>query len=372
MNNLVNYGSDIESDSEESVTAIAPKQPLGSLQSTTSPNKILKTDQLNLYEPTNRAQGGHKDQDGDTLMMDPVEVGDDDIVSAALKDLQSFAESVEPDVETSSTTTTPVLDLIVTSDRSLNATIVDKPMLSPTTAAELTEASRSIELSSEQQLAFDVFLQEIDNIPMTTEDQSHPPGSHSTTNEAHTRDCPADLPFDELEWQKAQPVQSIYSRMHQLSLLNSPTIDQKDIENRLIEFAIRILDWERGGMRPEYFVGEARSQAMVERKAAGKVFEGSDQVEQDRNDQGGSDNDDHDNDMNQDDSQLPPYAGIVGEMLKHMYTVEQSAAPSGWRVVWNPKDSSYGFRHLASVSVRTSENLMVIGILSGDQTMLPY
>ncbi|KAG0221177.1 hypothetical protein BGX31_010112 [Mortierella sp. GBA43] len=344
MNNLVNYGSDIESDSEESVTAIAPKQPLGSLQSTTSPNKILKTDQLNLHESANKT----KDQDGDTLMMDPVEGGDDDIVSAALKDLQSFAESVEPDMEISSTTTTPVLDPTVTNGRSLDATIVDKPMLSLTTVTELTEASRSIELSSDQQLAFDAFLQEIDNIPMTTEDQSHPPGSHSTTNEAHTRDCPADLPFDELEWQKAQPVQSIYSRMHQLSLLNSPTIDQKDIENRLIEFAIRILDWERGGMRPEYFMGEARSQAMVERKAAGKVFEGSDQVERDRNDQGGSDNDDHDNDMNQDDSQLPSYAGIVGDMLKHMYTVEQLAAPSGWRVVWNPKDSSYGFRHLAS------------------------
>ncbi|KAK3824552.1 MAG: hypothetical protein J3Q66DRAFT_325366 [Benniella sp.] len=335
MNNLVSYGSDTESDSEEPVSVIPPKQHL---VATTN----LITNQSTLYEPGTKNQSGRKDHDGDIPMTDPAKDGDDDFVSAALQDLQNFAEGIDSDTDMDMDASPTAPDPIVLDSEPQDTGIVADPTAdgkeSRTTKA-LESGSFSppppVELTPEQQLVFDAFLRDIDAIPLTTQDQSRPPVARPNSNDT------VDHGLDELEWQKTQPVQSIYSRMHQLSLLPSPTIDQKDIESRLIEFAIRILDWEQGGMKPEYFMGEARAQAVAQQEATKRSLNNG-QSEQD---------DDEDEDTHQDeDLPLPPYAGVVGEMLEYMYNVEQSAAPSGWKTVWEPKDNSYGFRHLVTAT----------------------
>ncbi|KAF9362314.1 hypothetical protein BGX34_006402 [Mortierella sp. NVP85] len=337
MNNLVSYGSDTESDSEEPVSVIPPKQHL---VATTN----LITNQSALYEPGTKNQSGQKDHDGDIPMTDSAKGGDDDFVSAALQDLQSFAEGIDSDTDMDASPTAP--DPIVLDSESQDTSIMADPttdgkesMTTKALEAGSVSPPPPVELTPEQQLVFDAFLRDIDAIPLTTQDQSRPPVSHPNSNDT------VDRGLDELEWQKTQPVQSIYSRMHQLSLLPSPTIDLKDIESRLIEFAIRILDWEQGGMKPEYFMGDVRAQAVAQQEAAKKGLKNNGHSEQD---------DDEDEDTHQED--LPPYAGVVGEMLEYMYNVERSAAPSGWKTVWEPKDNSYGFRHLATVCINAFLN----------------
>ncbi|KAF9999763.1 hypothetical protein BGZ65_004932, partial [Modicella reniformis] len=332
MNNLFNYGIDSDSESDEPIAIITP---------TTSYNK------------EDKPEDERRDHDGDILMRDPERGGggsdDGFAVSIALQDLQSFAASMEAAMESSPTTTTPT----------------PTPTPTPTTTTSSSAVSLSVELTPEQQLAFNTFLQDIDDIPLTAKDQSRPPhqSSPSLAQEPDLNHDPvsssgvsssllssADSSLDELEWQKSQTVQSIYSRMHQLSLLTSPTVDLKDIENRLIEFAIRILDWEQGGMKPAYFMGEARALAETQRETAKKTLESSDADELDEEEKEKvEEEEEEDEDIHQDqDLLLPPYAGIVGEMLEHMHTVEQSAAPAGWKIVWSPKDGAYRFRHVAT------------------------
>jgi len=335
MNNLASYGSDTESDSEEPVSVIPPKQHLVATVN-------LITNQSDLFEPGTKSQSGQKDHDGDIPMTDSAKGGDDDFVSAALQDLQNFAEGIDSDTDMDVSSTTP--DPIVLDSEAQDTSIVADPITDEkesTTTKALESGSFSspppVELTPEQQLVFDAFLRDIDAIPLTTQDQSRPPASHPNSNDT------ANHGLDELEWQKTQSVQSIYSRMHQLSLLLSPTIDLKEIESRLIEFAIRILDWEQGGMKPEYFMGEARAQAVAQQEAAKRSLKNNGQSEQE-------DNEDEDTHQ-EEDLPLPPYTGVVGEMLEYMYKVEQSATPSGWKIVWEPKDNSYGFRHLATVCI---------------------
>ena len=100
-------------------------------------------------------------------------------------------------------------------------------------------------------------------------------------------------------------------------------------------------------MKPEYFLGEERAKTLaskdVRKRNSAKNGGGiSDDSEEEDQSVGESD------DENSNTSMLP-YGGVVGEMLERMYSVEQSAAPVGWKVVWDIKGGSYVFQHIASV-----------------------
>ena len=134
-----------------------------------------------------------------------------------------------------------------------------------------------------------------------------------------------------------QTPQTIYSRIHQLSILpQTDRFNPKEVENRLIEFAIRLLDWEQGGLKPVYFLGEERATRELEFHRR----------EEERSGESGTDDE---GDLQA--RSLPRYSGVVGEMIEFMHTVEKITPPDDhWTVVWNLKELNYGFFHPATVS----------------------
>ncbi|KAI7824730.1 hypothetical protein BC939DRAFT_476696 [Gamsiella multidivaricata] len=227
---------------------------------------------------------------------------DNDFVLAALKDIQSFAASTE---------TSPSKDNSESTQRTTDGPIA-------ATAGD----------TSVDDLGFLSFLKEIDAIPCPPEDQAQaapPPPSPPST--PPTVDCvvppppPPSLPTIQADDGESvlelasRDTKTIYTQMYHLWLLPSISIDQKDLERRLLEFAIRIRDWEKGGLYEHYFLGKDR---------AGTVsIAGSSSI-----------------------VELPPYGGVVGSMIKQLYELEQMAAPSGWTAVWDTEDEAYGFHHI--------------------------
>ncbi|KAF9167615.1 hypothetical protein BGX21_011642 [Mortierella sp. AD011] len=351
MNSLVNYASESESESDESLPIVAaPKQSSSESPSTAksivqaNEDSIAISKELLQSSPVKSQDHGNDEDDAMDIDDSASGSGDEGYVMAALKDLQSFAATIDTmdgnstipqsslvTTEESLDTSTPASG---TSNEGQNApsTMTSKPTESE--SIESTLSNLSIELSAEQQTLFDEFLREIDAIPLTSKNQSKPPA----IDKAPIED---DLLLSELQRLQTQSVQSIYSRMHQLSTLQSPTIDHKDMEARLIEFAIRILDWEHGGMKPEYFLGEERALAEGKKNNTENILDHKD----------GSDSAEEEDDGDEEStSVMPPYGGVVGEMLERMTAIERTAAPSGWRVVWDPEECTYKFKHIATAT----------------------
>ncbi|KAG0012214.1 hypothetical protein BGZ80_000119 [Entomortierella chlamydospora] len=350
MNSLVNYASESESESDESPPIVAASKQTSSASPSTA-KSIVHANEVSTAiskEPQRSSPGKNQDHgndDDDAMDVDDSASGsgDEGYVMAALKDLQSFAATVDTANDDSTipqpSLTTPKEPLdtstsapgISNESQNTSSTLASKPAESE--SIESTLSNLSIELSAEQQTLFDEFLREIDAIPLTSKNQSKPPTIDKTPIED-------DLLFSELQWLQTQSVQSIYSRMHQLSTLQSPTIDHKDMEARLIEFAIRILDWEHGGMKPEYFLGEERALAEGKKNATENTLDHKDSSDS------AEEEDDGDEEST---SVMPPYGGVVGEMLERMAAIEQTAAPSGWRVVWDPEECTYKFKHITTM-----------------------
>ncbi|KAG0016987.1 hypothetical protein BGZ81_010965 [Podila clonocystis] len=119
-----------------------------------------------------------------------------------------------------------------------------------------------------------------------------------------------------------ETVYSIYTRIQNLGLLPVTAIDQKDLKRRLLEFAIRVKDWERGGLDPGYFLGHERVEAIT----------------------AGQDGLDQPKPTNEDG--LPAFGGIVGAMVKYMHELERLVTPRGWAATWDAEDEAYGFHHI--------------------------
>ncbi|KAF9546282.1 hypothetical protein EC957_009895 [Mortierella hygrophila] len=296
---------------------------------------------------------------------------DDDFVSAALKDLQSFAASVDdstttsqqddgiampvsaPQVEeppsvtaiaaVSGTQPSQASDQPDSTDMDVDQT--DTAIAASTTATTVPPQPPSpIELTTEQQIIFDTFLQEINAIPLLPLPSTNqpplpplPPGASTSISTASlSLTSTALLNDDDDHWIQAQTPQTIYSRIHQLSTLpQTDRFNPKEVENRLIEFAIRLLDWEQGGLKPVYFLGEERAIRELESRRRDEERSGEGGIDDEVDLQGGS--------------SLPRYSGVVGEMIEFMHTIEK-IAPSDdhWTVVWNRKELSYGFFHPAT------------------------
>jgi len=218
---------------------------------------------------------------------------EDDFLLSALKDLQSFADSVD-----------------------------DGPGDRP----DIDEDG------------FQSFLKEIDAIPCPSEDRDQPvlpppPPPPSEPFETGTSPPPPPPPPPEtsltthlgnIQETTLHHVKSIHSRLHHISLLPSTSIDQKDLERRLLEFAIRIVDWEKGGLYEAYFLGKELADAVVAYQQ-----------------QGGT--------MSSDSVELPSFGGVVGSMIKHLHHLEHMAAPLGWSPIWDADDEAYGFQHSRTV-----------------------
>ncbi|KAG9072100.1 hypothetical protein KI688_006324 [Linnemannia hyalina] len=302
------------------------------------------------------------------------EEDDDDFVSAALKDLQSFAASVDDSTTTprqdddtampvspaqvegspSDTTITTVSGTQPSQDLNQpDATDMDVDQAGtaiPTATAAATTATTvppqppsPIELTTDQQIIFDTFLQEINAIPLLPLPSTNqpplpplPPGvSPSISTGSLSLTSTALLDGDD-HWIQAQTPQTIYSRIHQLSTLpQTDRFNPKEVENRLIEFAIRLLDWEQGGLKPVYFLGEERATRELESRRRDEERSGESGIDDEVDLQAGS--------------PLPRYSGVVGEMIEFMHTVEKIAPPDDhWTVVWSRKELSYGFFHPAT------------------------
>ncbi|KAF9191292.1 hypothetical protein BGZ51_007470 [Haplosporangium sp. Z 767] len=238
----------------------------------------------------------------------PKENIEDDFVRAALKDLQSFAASVENE-------STKMLD-----ER--------KPLQQADVAAHDPDP---------EDLKFLSFLKEINAIPDPSTDhtQARLPTPPPPTSEPELPAPPPPPPPPPTEglalfeahdsWSGSQStlasVQEIQARLLNLSLLPAPSINQKDLQRRLLEFAIRIVDWEKGGLEETYFLGKERAEAILAR---------------------------HRSEITTDDP-LPPFGGIVGSMIKRLYELEQMATPYGWTPIWDAEDEAYGFQHIRTV-----------------------
>ncbi|KAF9130068.1 hypothetical protein BGW39_003518 [Mortierella sp. 14UC] len=393
MNALVSYASDSDSDSDSgeghSTPPVLKSTALPTSLSATSAGTTPSTAHTPEDSPgeaqarTPQEQEKTKTSNEAQEQQEQQGTGDeDDFVSAALKDLQSFAASIdstpqnyddEPTVTEPTATspstfindppsstpgTLPPQDLGHSEPTAMD---IDQQQPSNTTLEpEQPTTPAPIELSTDQQIIFDTFLQEIDAIPLTNLDQTYPPGyssPHDTTSNSDN---------DDEHWIQAQTPQTLYSRIHQLSTLpQSEKFNPKEVENRLIEFAIRLLDWEQGGLRQAYFLGEKRAQAVlgqievVERRRARRREE-----RERRDSRSGDESSDNDEDEDEDDEGyedekqkddetrslglLPAYGGVVGEMIEFMRATEQIALPDHWTVSWSVKDLSYMFRHAAT------------------------
>lgn len=249
---------------------------------------------------------------------------DEEHILAALNDLQSFAAMVDPASISPSTSEPKNIPL----------------KESPRTWGSVVQGTENPE---DQQ--FLSFLKEIEAIPIPeTDTQPPPPPSPSTqidNNQVQppppppTSDDPDSTSVSLLEPEKG--VHAIYNRLQHISLLPAPTIDTKDLERRLLEFEVRIEDWENDGLEPWYFLGADRSQAIhVAEKQQ------------------------HLNAVGQHDRvAIPAFGGIVGAMEKRVQELELQAAPFGWKAIWDPEEEAYGFEHIRTVrtGLRTPHSL---------------
>ncbi|KAF8986170.1 hypothetical protein BGZ46_008514 [Entomortierella lignicola] len=265
MNVLANYASDSDSEGESRNTPTKNGQPIAQQQQQSKENVIIE----------------------------------DDFVSNALKDLQSFAASV-----------------------------------GETTGNDSLRPGEQIGESEDlEELGLLSFLKEIDSIPCPLEEQDQeqilpPPPPSPPISSADMPPPPPPLLQDpmtllsnsisDVNELTLKEIQMVYSRLYHLSLLPTP-IDQKDLERRLLEFATRIVDYEKGGLYESYFLGQGRADFIESHK--GVIGEAV-------------------------SLELPSFGGIVGSMIKHMYELEQIVAPLGWAAVWDAEDEAYGFQHL--------------------------
>ncbi|KAF9357812.1 hypothetical protein BGX26_003031 [Mortierella sp. AD094] len=279
MNVLVNYASDSDSEGENDNPPTTYRQPISQQQQ----------------------------QD-----IENVKEVDDDFVSAALKDLQSFAAAVQEESSNGySMPSNPSEERIGVSD-------------------------------DPEDLGLLSFLKEIDSIPCPPEEQGQgqeqpppppPPMSPSVSSAVDPPPPPPPLldsktllPLHhgngDLKEVTSLEIQMVHSRLYNLSLLPSSPIDQKDLERRLLEFAIRIVDWERGGLYESYFLGQERAEAINNHRHIADEITPTEPTE------------------------LPPFGGVVGSMIKYMFDLEQMVAPIGWAATWDAEDEAYGFQHL--------------------------
>ncbi|KAF9558254.1 hypothetical protein EC968_007194 [Mortierella alpina] len=358
MNSLVSYASDSESDAEEIIPPPAP----GSVASTAGHSSAQELSFAEHHGPR------IPDENAPATVTEDTEHAEDDFVSAALKDLQTFAASVSDD--TSTLPKSPALEASLDSQDNSASTEQDSTdmdvhqesahvvpdddviMAESTAVAEAgSPPTKSVELTTEQQAIFDAFMLKIDAIPLVPQNQSFPPPE---TDPFVSKDARQEHILSDLKWRQSASVQEIYSRLHQLSLLPSPTLDAQMLEDRLIEFAIRILDWDRGGMKPAYFVGEERARFLLDQQTRAKRKD----LDRSKSSSAGSDNSDEES---EDDSLVndtaamdpPPYGGVVAEMLELMRKTEKAAAPDGWEVVWDAPRNSYEFRHWDTSTLST-------------------
>ncbi|KAK3806925.1 MAG: hypothetical protein JOS17DRAFT_767031 [Linnemannia elongata] len=291
MNALVNYGTDSDSDDDSDISPTpthTTNQPAGTqAQSTASSNK---------------------DDD------------EDDPILAALKDLQDFAASVnENDSDPSSSNTAATSDAGVGSGETME--------------------------QDQEELKFLSFLQEIDAIPNPDDDQQPPPPPPPPPLESPKiiDDIPPPPPAPSSSTSTPPPpsttqtdpgtttesilqsVQMIYNRLDHISLLPSASTISQDLERRLLEFAVRIVDWKKGGLEEAYFLGQDLANALAQEAAAGVDGGGTNQGMT---------------------ATLPDFGGIVGSMIQYMFRLEQMATPNGWMAVWDAEDEAYGFQHV--------------------------
>ncbi|KAF9955712.1 hypothetical protein BGZ72_003471 [Mortierella alpina] len=346
MNSLVSYASDSESDADEIIPPPAP----GSAASAAG---HASTQELSSSEHNGPH---HPDRSAPATLTEDTEHSQDDFVSAALKDLQSFAASVgdvtstlpedtpqqtSPDSQGSSSLIEPgPSDMDVDPKSAVHVVSEDDIIMAEDIAASeaASPSSTPVQLTSEQQAIFDAFMLKIDAIPLVSQDQTSPP---QEADLPVSKDERQEHMLSDLRWQQSASVQEIYSRLHQLSLLSSPTLDSQMLDDRLIEFAIRILDWDRGGMKPAYFMGEERAQFLLQRETSAK----SKDRDRSKSSSAESDESEDDNEVKDTTMDPPPYGGVVAEMLELMRKTERAAAPDGWDVVWDAMRNSYGFRH---------------------------
>jgi hypothetical protein len=293
MNALVSYGTDSDSDDDDiNPTLQIPRAANTQAQATTNNSE-----------------------------------DEDDPILAALKDLQDFAASVnENDPEPSSSNT------------ATDATA--------TGVGELME-------QDQDELQFLSFLQEIEAIPNPDDVQPPPPpppppseapsatnnippppppSSSTTTPSAPPTPCASTTTTESIH----QSVQMIYNRLYHISLLPSASMVAQDLERRLLEFAIRIVDWKKDGLEEAYFLGQDLADALDQEAAAAAAAVTG--VEGGNTQEGLV-------------AALPDFGGIVGSMIQYMFRLEQMVTPNAWMAVWDTEDEAYGFQHVRTVSV---------------------
>ncbi|KAG0337230.1 hypothetical protein BG000_005667 [Podila horticola] len=223
---------------------------------------------------------------------------DESFISGALKELQDFSASVD--------------------------------------ASPGTPPKPPVGAATDDDLQFMSFMREIEAMPFIPDEPQGadpsfpPPPPPPTSPPMSSRNSgsppPPPPPPPMLEEADSLPptetVYSIYTRLQNLGLLPVTAIDQKDLKRRLLEFAIRIKDWERGGLDPGYFMGHERVEAIT----------------------AGQDGPDPPKPSNEDG--LPAFGGIAGSMVKYMYELEQLVTPRGWAATWDAEDEAYGFHHI--------------------------
>ncbi|KAG0054090.1 hypothetical protein BGZ83_011974 [Gryganskiella cystojenkinii] len=309
--------------------------------------------------PSTTPPTGQAEED---VIMDGGDDRDEEFVSSSLKFLQDFAASVDEKSSPDSDmlTTADPMNTVECAATTIHDSNLEELVMSKEFTTEPDRIQSPTKMTPEQQELFDAFMARIDALPLTTKDQTRPPLSSSPLRPETPSTLESRLAAQEKsgqQWLRTASIQSIYSRIHQLSRLLSPLIQQetKNLEKSLVKFAIRILDWEKGGLRPGYFLGEERAAALDRRNNEIKKNDVDDDKDENEDDQMDIDEDGEENGQEDrvdevHDQELPPHGGIVGDMIETMTKVEQQAVPSGWKVVWDAVAGSYSFLHLASVS----------------------
>ncbi|KAG0307006.1 hypothetical protein BGZ97_000532 [Linnemannia gamsii] len=105
----------------------------------------------------------------------------------------------------------------------------------------------------------------------------------------------------------------------------------QDLERRLLEFAIRIVDWKKDGLEEAYFLGQDLADALDQEAAAAAAAVTG--VEGGNTQEGLV-------------AALPDFGGIVGSMIQYMFRLEQMVTPNAWMAVWDTEDEAYGFQHV--------------------------
>ncbi|KAF9163462.1 hypothetical protein DFQ26_002480 [Actinomortierella ambigua] len=267
-----------------------------------------------------------------TAPTDEGEGDNDDDILAKLKELQNFAAMVGSDDDDDADSPIPPPPLPPATED--NGSMEEDSSPQEHHAVEDMHDTKMDQ--DEEDCLFTSFMDEINAVPTTTLVQTQPPPPPPTPPRSSTDEVlppPPPLPSDALEVPSAawiatnlpgiETPQAVYSRLHSLSLLPGAAVDQKDTERRLIEFAIRILDWEQGGLKPDYFLGEDYARQLAELAQEASTSSLSDTTP----------------------PSLPPFGGIVGAVLKHIHDLEALAAPDGWQAIWDPDEEAYGFQH---------------------------